>query len=147
MHVDYIDLLYRTIHDLSESPRTAFGDNARSLSGVALEMELQPLLQKVRRKRTIRTSAYKRRNELILKVMEKMAGESFGSYRSRIIWGPVLPQDRDRLVRDQEILVNTGIHSRRRAMNELGIEDPDTEFGRWLEEQDRIAQAECKPVD
>ncbi|HUV52190.1 MAG TPA: hypothetical protein VMW64_03845 [Dehalococcoidia bacterium] len=29
LHVDYIDLLYRTIHDLSESPRTAFGDNAR----------------------------------------------------------------------------------------------------------------------
>jgi len=138
LHVDYIDLLYRTIHDLSESPRTAFGDNVRSLSGVALEMELHPLLQKVKRKRTIRTAAYKRRNEMILKVMEKMAGESFGSYRSRIIWGPVLPQDRDRLVRDEEILVNSGIHSRRRAMNELGIEDPDTEFGRWLEEQEML---------
>lgn len=58
LHVDLIDLLYRTLHDLSESPRTAFGDNARSLSGVALEMELHPLLQKVKRKRTIRTAAY-----------------------------------------------------------------------------------------
>jgi hypothetical protein len=138
LHVDYIDLLYRTIHDLSESPRTAFGDNARSLSGVALEMELHPLLQKVKRKRTIRTAAYKHRNEMILKVMEKMSGENFGNYRPRIIWGPVLPQDRDRLVRDEEILVNSGIHSRRRAMNELGIADPDTEFGRWLEEQEML---------
>jgi len=138
LHVDYIDLLYRTIHDLSESPRTAFGDNARSLSGVALEMELHPLLQKVKRKRTIRTAAYKRRNEMILKVTERMAGENFGCHRSHIVWGPVLPQDRDRLVSDEEILVNTGIHSRRRAMNELGIEDPDAEFGRWLEEQSKI---------
>ncbi len=147
LHVDYIDLLYRTIHDLSESPRTAFGDNARSLSGVALEMELHPLLQKVKRKRTIRTAVYKRRNEMILKVMEKMAGESFGSYRSHIVWGPVLPQDRDRLVRDEEILVNSGIHSRRRAMMELGIEDPDAELSRWLEEQGRITQVELKQPD
>ncbi len=141
LHVDYIDLLYRTLHDLSESPRTAFGDNERSLSGVALEMELHPLLQKVKRKRTIRTAAYRRRNELILRVLEKMTGESFGNYRSHIIWGPVLPQDRDRLVRDEEVLVSAGIHSRRRAMDELGIENPDAEFGRWLEEEERLPAA------
>ncbi len=128
LHVDYIDLLYRTLHDLSESPRTAFGDNERGLSGVALEMELHPLLQKVKRKRTIRTPVYRRRSELILRVLEKMTGESFGTYRSRIIWGPILPQDRGRLVREEQILVGSGIHSRRRAMDELGIEDPDTTY-------------------
>ena len=144
MHVDYIDLLYRTLHDLSESPRTAFGDNERGLSGVALEMELHPLLQKVKRKRTIRTAVYRRRNELILRVLEKMTGESFGNYRSRIVWGPVLPQDRDRLVRDEQILVGAGIHSRRRAMDELGIENPDTEFERWLEEEMRLPLTQRK---
>jgi len=103
-------------------------------------MELHPLLQKVKRKRTIRTAVYRRRNELILRVLEKMTGESFGNHRSRIIWGPVLPQDRDRLVRDEQILVGTGIHSRRRAMDELGIENPDIEFERWLEEEERIPE-------
>ena len=136
LHVDYIDLLYRTLHDLSESPRTAFGDNQRGLSGIALEMELHPLLQKVKRKRLIRTAVYRRRNEMILRILEKMAGESFGNYRSRIIWGPTLPQDRGRMVRDEEILVGAGIHSRRMAMDELGIEDPDAEFQRWLEEEE-----------
>ena len=138
LHVDYIDLLYRTLHDLSESPRTAFGDNQRGLSGIALEMELHPLLQKVKRKRLIRTAVYRRRNEMILRILEKMAGESFGNYRSRIIWGPTLPQDRGRMVRDEEILVGAGIHSRRMAMDELGIEDPDAEFQRWLEEEDKL---------
>ncbi|MEE8471357.1 MAG: phage portal protein [Dehalococcoidia bacterium] len=138
LHVEYIDLLYRTLHDLSESPRTAFGDNQRGLSGVALEMELHPLLQKVKRKRTIRTAAYRRRNELILRMLEQMTGEDFGRYRSRIIWGPVLPQDRGRLVRDEQILVNAGIHSRRRAMAELGVEDPDAELERWQEEQEKF---------
>lgn len=138
LHVDYIDLLYRTLHDLSESPRTAFGDNQRGLSGIALEMELHPLLQKVKRKRLIRTAVYRRRNEMILRILEKMAGESFGNYRSRIIWGPTLPQDRGRMVRDEEILVGAGIHSRRMAMDELGIEDPDAEFQRWLEEDEKL---------
>jgi hypothetical protein len=138
LHVDYIDLLYRTLHDLSESPRTAFGDNQRGLSGIALEMELHPLLQKVKRKRLIRTAVYRQRNDMILKILGKMTGESFGNYRSRIIWGTILPQDRDRMVRDEEILVGAGIHSRRTAMDELGIENPEAEFQRWLDEDDRL---------
>lgn len=135
LHVDYIDLLYRTLHDLSESPRTAFGDNQRGLSGIALEMELHPLLQKVRRKRLIRTAVYKRRNEMILRILEQRTGVSFSPYRSRIIWGPVLPQDRSRLVADERVLVDAGIHSRRTAMDNLGIEDPDAEYAQWLEER------------
>ncbi len=134
LHVDYIDLIYRTLLDLSESPRTSFGDNQRGLSGVALEMELHPLLQKVRRKRLIRTTAYKRRNEMILRILEQKTGVSYSPYRSRIVWGSVLPQDRGRLVRDEQILVEAGIHSRRRAMEELGVDDPEGEFKRWLEE-------------
>jgi hypothetical protein len=51
LHADYIELLYRALHDLGESPRTAFGDNRAALSGVALNIELDPLLKKVSRKR------------------------------------------------------------------------------------------------
>jgi hypothetical protein len=40
LHRDYIDLVYRTLHDLGESPRTAFGHNPEGLSGVALNTEL-----------------------------------------------------------------------------------------------------------
>jgi hypothetical protein len=54
---------------------------------------------------------------------------------------PVLPQDRERLVRDEEVLVSSGIHSRRRAMDELGIENPDAEFQRWLEEEEMLPSA------
>jgi len=135
LHVDYIDLVYRTLHDISESPRTSFGDNQRGLSGVALEMELHPLLQKVRRKRLIRTAAFKKRNEMVLRILEQRTGVDYSPYRSRIVWGPVLPQDRARMVRDEQILVQAGIHSRRRAMEELGIDDPEEEFKRLREEE------------
>jgi hypothetical protein len=138
LHIDYINLLYRILHDVSESPRAAFGGTERNLSGVALEIELQPLLQKVRRKRVIRTAAYNRRNALILRLVEKYQGESFGDYRLRVVWGPVLPRDMAQMVSNEQSLVQTGIHSRRTAMDELGIKDAEYEFNRWLEEREAI---------
>jgi hypothetical protein len=140
LHIDYIDLLYRILHDISESPRAAFGTAERDLSGVALEMEMQPLLQKVRRKRQIRTAAYTRRNEMVLALMEKFTGRSFGRLSHRVIWGPVLPRDSQRQVANEVQLIQSGVHSRRRAMEELGVPDPETEFDNWLEERKRILQ-------
>ena len=138
LHINYIDLLYRTLHDLSESPRSAFGGVERDLSGVAMEIELQPLLQKVRRKRIIRTAAYNRRNRMILKLLEKYQGEDFGDNHFRVVWGPVLPRDMSIKVHDEQIMVQTGIHSRRTAMDEIGTRDTEYEFKRWLEEREAI---------
>jgi len=138
LHIDYINLLYRTLHDISESPRAAFGGTERDLSGVALEIELNPLLQKVRRKRIIRTAVYNRRNKMILKLLEKYQGMEFGDNRLRVIWSPILPQDSARLVSNEQTMVQSGIHSRRGAMEEVGIKDPEAEFKRWLEEREAI---------
>jgi hypothetical protein len=141
LHINYINLIYRALHDLSESPRSAFGGTERDLSGVALEIDLQPLLQKVRRKRIIRTAAYNRRNEMILKLLTQYRGEDFGPSlegRLGVIWSPVLPKDVDRQVSSEQAMVQTGIHSRRTAMNEMGVGDPEAEFRRWLEERESI---------
>jgi hypothetical protein len=138
LHIDYINLLYRILHDVSESPRAAFGGTERDLSGVALEIELQPLLQKVKRKRIIRTAAYNRRNRLILKLLGKYRNEDFGDNSLGVVWAPVLPRDLTRLVSNEQVLIQSGIHSRRRAMDEVGIRDPEMEFNRWLEERETI---------
>ncbi len=142
LHAEYVDLVYRTIHDLGESPRTAFGDNHTGLSGVALNVELDPLLKKIARKRLIRGAAYRKRNEMALRILEQYARPagpigpvSYAPYRSRAVWGSVLPLDRSRLVEDERVLVASGIHSRRRAADELGVADPEAEFRRWLDEQ------------
>ena len=138
LHIDYINLLYRSLHDISESPRAAFGGTERDLSGVALEIELHPLLQKVKRKRTIRSAVYNQRNRMILRLLERYQGKSFGNNRLRVVWGPVLPQDVARHVTNEQAMVQSGIHSRRRAMNELGVEEPEAEFNKWLEEREMI---------
>ena len=140
LHVDYIDLLYRALHDISETPRAAWGGGDKELSGAALQIELGSLTQKVTRKRTIRTNAYHRRNELIFKLAEKYLNESFEHINHRVIWGPILPQDIARQAQNEQLLVQAGIHSRRTAMDEMGIQDPDEEFNRWLEERKKILE-------
>ena len=137
LHIDYINLLYRTMHDIAESPRAAFGGTERDLSGVALEIELHPLLQKVKRKRIIRTAVYNRRNRLILKLLERYRGMEFGDNRLRVIWSPILPQDLTRLISNEQTMVQSGIHSRRGAMEGVGIKDPEDEFKRWLGEREK----------
>ena len=135
LHADYVELIYRTLHDLGETPRTAFGSGNASLSGVALNIELDPLLKKVERKRLLREVAYKRRNEMILRLLEQYTGVTYAPYRSRVVWGELLPVDRSRLVTDETRLVAAGIHSRRLAADELGVADPEAEFERWQEEE------------
>ena len=141
LHADYINLVYRTIHDLGEAPRTVFGENRQALSGVALEVELQPLIQKVKRKRLIRTAAYQQRAAMILKLRELFTEERYGldDLQIRVIWAPITPRDLDREVARAQTLITTGIHSRRRLADDLGITDSDAEFARWLEEQRQIA--------
>ncbi|MBI2767627.1 MAG: phage portal protein [Chloroflexi bacterium] len=134
LHKDYIDLIYRTLHDLGESPRTAFGSNPQGLSGIALNTELDPLAKKVERKRLIRTSVYERRAMLILRLLAKYAGLDIEGLRAVAHWGPVLPIDRSRQVADERSLVEAGIQSRRTAAGHLGSDDPDAEWARVQEE-------------
>jgi len=138
LHIDYIDLIYRCLHDISETPRAAYGGTERDLSGAAMQIELGSLIQKVTRKRTIRTNAYHQRTEMILKLAQKYLGENLDGITHRVVWGEILPQDTQRQAQNEQLLVQAGVHSRRTAMDEMGIMDPDEEFTRWLEEREKI---------
>lgn len=107
--------------------------------------QVDSILKKVARKRLIRGAAYRRRNEMILRILEQFAEPktSFAPYRSRIAWASVLPLDRSRQVEDERALVASGIHSRRRAADNLGVGDPESEFTRWLEERRLIGEWEA----
>ena len=140
LHVDYIDLLYRALHDVSETPRAAWGGSEKELSGAALRIELGSLIQKVVRKRTIRNNVYHQRNAMLLKLAEMYMSENFEGVLHRVVWGHILPQDVDRQAQTEQLLVQAGVHSRRTAMDELGIQDPDEEFNRWLEERTKILE-------
>jgi hypothetical protein len=140
LHIDYIELLYRTLQDISEMPRAAWGGIERDISGAALRIELTSLLQKVLRKRTIRTQAYYQRTAMIMKLATKFMDQNTDGVQHRVLWGTILPQDVDRQAQTEQLLVQAGVHSRRTAMDELGILNPDDEFQRWLDERRKILE-------
>jgi len=131
----HLERVMRALHDVAETPKTAFGNAGRLLSGVALETELQPLIQKTLRKRAWWNAGLRQRNRCILRIAELKGMGSFGSYRSRIIWPPLLPTDGEVEVRNNVALVSAGLRSRRTAMDRLGEESPEAELERIDEEQ------------
>ena len=85
LHIDYIDLIYRCLHDISETPRAAYGSIDKELSGAALSIELGSLIQKVTRKRTIRTNAYQQRTKMVLELTSKYMSGNFDDISHRVV--------------------------------------------------------------
>lgn len=142
-HTKYVEELRTALHDLAETPRTAFGEAGRALSGTSMQVELQPLVQKVKRKRRGLESLYRRRNAMLLDLLERFGGAPVHGLRRTVpIWPPILPSDREADTRIGVQLVSQGIRSRRSVAADLGEEDPDAEMQRILEEaQMRAGQA------
>ncbi len=146
LHLEYIDVIYRTIHDMGETPRAAFGGTDRDLSGAALQIEMYSLLQKVRRKRLIRSVVYRKRMEMMMNLLKIYREEHWKSYEGteelqpHVVWGDVLPADVLRNAQAEQLLIQAGVHSHRRAMTEMGIINPDDEFNQWLEEDRAIRE-------
>ena len=135
VHLAYVEQLFRALHDLSETPRTAFGDSGRDLSGAALEVEIQPLIQKVGRTRRMWDGVFTQRNAMLLDLLERFGGHDLqGLRRTATIWPAVLPSDTAAAVRNAVALVGSGIQSRRSAIVALGGDDPDAELARLMEE-------------
>jgi len=143
LHIQYIELLFRVLHDLSETPRTAFGDAGRDLSGAALEVEIQPLVQKVGRQRRMWDAFFAQRNAMLLDLMERFGGADFRNHRrTTTIWPPVLPSDRETAVRNTVALVESGIQSRYSAISALGEADPEAELARILQDREAMTTAD-----
>ena len=130
LHASYLDQLRTTMHDIAETPRTAFGDSGRDHSGAALEVEIQPLAQRVRRKRCGWNGFYAQRNMRILSLLDRFSQDAaIGGHRhTATIWPSILPSDVDANVRNNVSLVASGIRSRRTAIVGLGSPDPDGEL-------------------
>jgi hypothetical protein len=147
---DHINQVLRAIYETAETPRTAFGDSGRLLSGVALETELRPLIQKTLRKRIVWAAALRRRARLIWQVAERMglaAPGAFAGLCPRIVWPSMMPQDDAQDVRNNVALVAAGLRSRQTAMDALGTESPEAELARLQAERETLVAAPPASLD
>lgn len=142
LHIDYLNALYRVMHDIAETPLIAFGTaSAGATAGVALEIELQPLIDKVTRKRLVRTAVYEARARMMLRRLAQFGdGDEFpATGKLRMIWAAVTPRDVTRQVDDERLRVAVGLSSRKSSMDRLGVEDPKGELDSWFVEQERLS--------
>lgn len=95
-HLRYIEALYRIMDDLGEMPRMSFGEAGQARSGIALTVQLQPVVQKTNRKRLIWGAAVARRAALALRLLLQHHALDLGPYilddfPLRAVWAPVIP--------------------------------------------------------
>ena len=138
---EHIDRVLRALYEVTETPRTSFGDSGRLLSGVALETELQPLVQRTLRKRVSWSAALRRCNQMLLVLAERVAGlapGTFAPYRSQIVWPPMLPRDDEAEARRNLALVAGQLRSHTTAIGALGDLDPEAELQRVIQDKKRL---------
>jgi hypothetical protein len=136
---EHVDRVMRALHDVAETPKTAFGETGRLQSGVALQMELQSLIQKTMRKRAWWGAGLRRRNSMVLRIAERMGLGRFSSCRSKVIWPALVPTDQEAEVRSNIALVAAGLRSRATALDRLGTESPEEELARIESELSAIS--------
>jgi hypothetical protein len=141
---EHLEWLFRALYEVTETPRTAFGDSGRLLSGVALEVELRPIIQKTLRKRVFWEAALRRRNRMILSLARQHGllpadSSQLTALSIRVIWPPMVPRDDEAEVRNNVALVAAGLRSHRSAMDALGEADPEAELERVVEEWQELS--------
>ena len=95
-HLRYIEALYRIMDDLGEMPRMSFGEAGQARSGIALTVQLQPVVQKTNRQRLIWGAIIERRAALALRLLRQHRALDLGPYTPddfalRAVWAPILP--------------------------------------------------------
>jgi hypothetical protein len=151
---EHIERLYRTLYEVTETPRAAFGDSGQMLSGVALETELRPIVQRTLRKRAWWTRALRRRSGMVLELARQFgvgravsALRGVDEHRVHVLWPPMLPKDDVVEVQNQVRLVTAGLRSHRTAMDALGTESPEEELARVQTDRAALGEGGAEPAE
>ncbi len=93
-HLKYIEALYRIMDDLAEMPRMSFGEAGQARSGIALQTQLQPVIQKTNRKRLIWSAVVQRRSAMAVRLLAQHGALDLGPYAAEdfafnAVWPPV----------------------------------------------------------
>lgn len=128
----YIGGVKTAMHEIGSVPESALGKEVAisNTSGVALQMMLSPLIEKVSDKQALSRTGLQTINKIILKIglieglvskKEEISNRDF--YQNTIIFEDALPKDR--LVEMQEIQLEMkqGLCDRQEAMERLGKKD------------------------
>jgi len=139
----HIERVLRAMYDVAETPRSSFGDTEQPFSGVALETQLQPIVQRTLRRRIVWEPALRQLAQYCLMLAEQFnvglaQPGQFAPYQVRVHWLPMLPRDDDAEANRFIALTSAGLSSHTRSMDQLGVSDPETELLQVQEDREAL---------
>ncbi len=136
--IEIIKTLREEISFHSRVPQIAWGkaDGTGAVSSLALRIHYQPLHDKCDEKETLAANGLQQVNKIIFAYHKLLTGEDFTEYETEIDFVTSMPVDRleEQNIRTQKISNKT--LSRESAMEEEGIEDPESEMEKIRAERD-----------
>ena len=136
--IEIIKTLREEISFHSRVPQIAWGkaDGTGAVSSLALRIHYQPLHDKCDEKETLAANGLQQVNRIIFAYYKLLTGEDFTEFETEIDFVTTMPVDRleEQTIRTQQI--NNKTLSRETAMEEEGIEDPESEMERIRAERE-----------
>jgi len=136
--IEIIKTLREEISFHSRVPQIALGkaDGTGAVSSLALRIHYQPLHDKCDEKEVLAANGLQQVNRIIFAYHKLLTGEDFTGYDTEIDFVTSMPVDRleEQTIRTQRIANKT--LSRGTAMEEEGIEDPESELEKIRAERD-----------
>ena len=138
---NYIADIKKALHEVGQIPEQSLGGEVAisNTSGVALQVIMQPLLEKVARKRALTGEALQKVNKLIIKIgleqgiikgnLDKWKnGDTYAKdlYQNEIIWEDSLPKDKLVEIQAIQLEMKLGLEDRAGGMKRLGKRDIQT---------------------
>jgi hypothetical protein len=157
--IGYVELIKRTMHEITGVPETALGQAQpiSNTSGVALAIQYQPMMNRYHMKKVHFSKGLERVNELIIRTKAVHEPESLmwdpnqasqpesdhatmldpfdpNTYKTTIHWPEPLPVDVLIKLSEEQAKMAIGLQSKRGALRELGEEFPNEKMAEVYEE-------------
>ncbi|MFI6512994.1 phage portal protein [Streptosporangium sp. NPDC050855] len=160
--LQFLEMLKRSMHEMSGVPENALGQAQpiSNTSGVALALQMFPMMQKYNAKKRQYTQGLRRINELILRTLflfepatlrydqatdgiiqpgqpEVIDPRDPLVYQTACEWPPPLPVDDLIKLNEIQLKMGLGLESKRGALKAMGVEFADEKLQELFEEQVR----------
>lgn len=157
--LEYLQMLKTTMHEMSGVPESALGQliPISNTSGVALAIQYQPLMQKLRVKHIQYGKGFAAVNELIMLTLalkepgalmwdptqdeelkpgqlQQLDPNDPLTYQTTCHWPAPLPIDRLVALNEIQLLMGLGLESKRGALRDLGFDFPDEKMAEIFQE-------------
>jgi len=127
--IQAMDKIVDQVYTVTSIPRTVLSKSEGGVvSGYALRLHYLPLERKCKKKEIILKNRFCELNRMIFKAAKSLGMDDYTEFKTKVQFGVGLPTDEQVQMQVHEMELRNKIKSRRKVMEERGIEDIEAEM-------------------